>query len=155
MKARNKNWPARNTGPLVHFLEELYPEGICLSVLADRLGCTKQCLSAAFRLDNMHLSRAEGIARALGYSLHLEYEYVGEYPVGSRYVPSGTAGNLYGLEEYCQRLQRTANFVAASAGCRAESVKAAITKGDIMLDTLSKISEEIDLRITWTFKKNR
>ena len=153
MKARQKYWPAMNTGPLVRLLKEVFPDGILLATLSERTGYSPQSLSATFRVDNMHLSKAESIAHSLGYTLRLEYKYEGTYPKDSVYIPSGKAGNLYGLEEFMQRMNRSVNFIAASAGYRGEALKAALEKGDMMIATLNKIACSIGLHISWLFEK--
>ena len=153
MKARTKQWPARNTAPLIRFLEGEFPDCICLPELAAKTGYSVQSLSSMFRRDNMHLHMAECISRSLGYTLRLIYEYDGTYPGGNQYVPSGTAGNLYGLEEYCQRMNRTINFLASCADSRGETVKAALQKGDMMVSALNRIANGVGLRIIWHFEK--
>ena len=150
-KARRKRWPGIHTGPLVRLLEKEYPDGIILADLAERTGISAQSLSAAFMSDNMHLSKAEAIAKALGYTLVLTYSYNGVYPDDSQYVPSGTAGNLYGIEEYGQRMNRTLHFVAASARCKRDTLAKAIKEGDIMVATLDRITRELGLEVKWTF----
>ena len=152
-KPRPKQWPAKNTGPLISFLEEEFPDGIFLPELASRTGYSVQNLSSMFRRDNMHLHKAECISRSLGYTLRLQYEYPGEYPKDSEYFPSEKIGNLYGLDEYCQRMLRTYNYLASRANIRGETVKAALQKGDMMLSTLNRLASGVGLRIVWHFEK--
>lgn len=153
-KARaKKSWPCGRTGPLVEFLLGIYPEGIPLADLASKLGVSVSVISNAFRVDNMHLSRAEAIAKAYGYELRLIYRYRGQYPSDSVYTPSRNVGNLSGLEEYCQRMKRTYHFIATNAGFNGRALASAISKGDIMLDRLDTISTCLGLSIDWNFIK--
>lgn len=152
-KARSKRWPEVHLGQFVRLLEKEYPGGIILADLAERTGISAKNLSAAFRNDNMHLSKAEAIAKALGYSLHLKYNYNGMYRDDSHYKPSGTAGNLYGLEEHCQRMNRTFHSLAASARCKRDTLARAVKEGDIMIATLDRVTRELGLKVEWVFEE--
>ena len=154
MKARaKKTWPCVHTGPLVEFLLGIYPEGIPLADLSSKLGVSVSVISNSFRVDNMHLSRAEAIAKVYGYDLRLIYRYRGQYPSDSVYTPSRNVGTIYGIEEYCQRLKRTYHFIATNAGFNGRALASAINKGDIMLDRLNRISTCLGLSIDWVFIK--
>ncbi|MBO6083200.1 MAG: hypothetical protein J6P46_09305 [Bacteroidales bacterium] len=150
-KTRKKKWPGHRTGPLVEFLQGLYPDGIPLAKVAQQVGLAVPTLSCFFSRDNLHLSRAEEIVKAYGYELRLVYRYRGQYPAGSAYSPSETVGNLYGIEEYCHRQKRTLHFVATMAGIKRQTLASALSKGDILLDKLEQVTGSLGLDIEWTF----
>ncbi len=152
-KSRTKKWPKKNLGHLVDLLEQVYPEGVTLSELAARTGNSVASLSAMFCRDNMHLSAVEGIARSLGYELAIGYKYMGQYPSDSTFTPSGRSGNLSGLEEYCQRLNRSLNYVAGICGIKRDVISSALVKGDIMVGTLNMIAAKIGLTLFWHYQK--
>lgn len=154
-KARRKRWPKIHLMPLVRLLEKEYPDGIILSDLAERTGISAPNLSAAFMSDNMHLSKAEAIAKALGYTLVLTYSYNGVYPDDSQYEPSATAGNLYGIEEYGQRMNRSLHSLSIIAGCKRDTLDRAIKDGDMMVATLDRVAEGLGLSVSWEFMEGR
>ena len=149
-KIRTKKWTGSRTKPLLDFLAGLHPDGLSVSTLAQELQMSIPAISYMFRTDNMHLSRAEYIARVYGYSLHLEYRYTGVYPPYTEYHPS-QHGNLAGIEEYCQRMNRSLYFVANSVGLHRDSLVKALAKGDILLSTLYTITDGLGLQVTWSF----
>ena len=151
---RTKRWPGNNLGHLIDLIYRLYPGGVTLSELSKRTGMSVRNLSAILCKDNTHLSTVEGIARSLGYVLHIDYYYAGEYPSDSTFNPSQCSGNLYGLEEYCQRLNRSVNYVAGVCGVKRDVVASALAKGDIMVETLIMIAAAIGLTLSWKYVKD-
>lgn len=152
MKTRTKKWIGPRTKPLLVFLSGLHPEGLSLSTLSQELKMSIPAVSYMFRTDNMHLSRAEYIARIYGYSLHLEYRYSGVYPPYTEYHPStSTMSNLSGIDEYCKRMNRSLHFVANSVGLHRDSLAKALAKGDILLSTLYTITDGLGLEVKWSF----
>ena len=150
---RAKKWPRKNLGPLIELLIQEFPDGLALSAVEEKTGISQKGLSSTFCKDDTHLSKVEAIARALGYKLHLRYQYQGNYPPDSTFTPSSKAGNLYGLEEYCQRLNRSVNYVATVCGVKRDTIASALSKGDIMVATLNRITAKIGLSIEWSFTR--
>lgn len=149
-KARRKKWPCGRTKQLVEFLQSLHPSGLTVSDLARDLRMAKPTVSRMLCSDNMHLSRAEYIAHIYGYELRLAYVYKGTYPVDTTYYPR-IANNLYGIDEYCQRMNRTYHYIADTVGIHQNSIVTALKTGDIMLSTLYTITNGLGMEITWTF----
>lgn len=82
-------------------------------------------LSSMFMKDNARLSKVENIARKYGYELHLKYEYSISNNIEESLVlyDYPNSGNLYGIVEYCNKMNRTLNAVANTVGCKRDTIK--------------------------------
>lgn len=157
-KAYTKNkWPRKNLGELVNFLEEQHPEGLSLSALCTSLGVKKGTVSNMFRHDDMHLSRAESIARAYGYTLRLYFPVRkledGYLPCPPR-VTYDNAGNLAGLVKYIQDSEYGVPFIAERMKVNANTIRRAFRRGDIMMSTLNLMLDTLGICMIWKFEKN-
>lgn len=154
MKCKTKRWPCATLRPLVEFLENMHPEGINEETLASEIGMSAKSISSMFMRDNTHLSRAEDIARCYGFELRLKYLPERPYVYDNHGLYDfQNAGNLYGIVEYCNRMNRTINALAGKAGCKRDTIKHALETGDIMLDILYRILFGVGLKVEWCFEK--
>ena len=153
----NKRWPRKNLGDLVSFLEEINPQGINVTSLANRLGGSAGNISNMFCRDDMKLSKAEQIARAYGYKLLLYFpkrdpdDTFGVAPFKLNYP---NAGNLTGLVEYIRDSGYSITFFSEQSGIGRNILQRAFTNGDISLATLNHILDTMGLCVIWKFIKN-
>ena len=154
MTSKRKRWPRATLGPFVDFLESMHPEGINEDAVGSLIGMSAQSISSMFMKDNARLSRVENIVRCYGMELRLIYIPEKPYLEGNNNLYNfPNAGNLYGIVEHCNRTNRTLNAIASEVGCKRDTIKHALDKGDIMLDILERITFAVGLRVKWTFLK--
>lgn len=151
-----KKWPRKNLGEMLNFLETMHPEGLRLDVLAKKMECTVNNVSAVFLKDDMKLSKAEAIARLYGYELKLLFP-VREFNPGEK-VPEPkkkyeNAGNLSGLARYISDNEYRLTMVSFASKCNEQVISRALTNGDILISTLYKIIEGLDISVIWRFEK--
>lgn len=149
-----KNWPRKNLGELVNFLDKQYPDGFSLAELSEKTHMTNQNISQMFRRDDMKLSRAEKIASDYGYRLRLffpEKEIMGlDYSHKKRDFPN--AGNLSGLVKYIADSNISINFMSQRIGRANIVLTNAFAKGDIFISTLYEIIKNLNIEVIWSFE---
>jgi len=154
-----KKWPRKNLGELVNFLEREENGDISLETIARRLGVTKGSISNVFCHDDMKLSRAEEIAAMYGYRLVLYYP-VQYYGYEDGMVPCEmkksfpNARNLTGLINYIQQSDFTIAYTARLAGLAPNILYRAFNSGDIMISTLNRCTDALNIITMWKFEKN-
>ena len=156
VKTKRKKWPGKNLEELIDFLEGIYPNGIAIEQVAERIGTTPQAVSNIFRRDDMKLSRAEDFARAYGYELKLFYpvntnpeEITPESPVET--YPN--ARNLNGLVKYINESKYTVASVAQRTGVHSTTITSAFRKGDIKISLLYEVLDALGIYVFWRFNK--
>lgn len=151
-KSYKKIWPNDNLKEVVTFLTERHCGNPSLASVADRLGMNAKGVSRMLCKDDMKLSKAEEIARKYGYRLILHFPPC-LYPTGEerpvRDCPYTCAGNLSGLVRYV--FQRCLNIETAVSvtGCSRGILIRAFQKGDIMIGTMLRITEALNITVFW------
>ncbi len=155
-KPYNKNWPRKNLGEVVNFLDRQYPEGYSLKQLSEKLGMTCQNISQMFIRDDMKLSRAEAIAQAYGYRLKLYFpvrERIGlDYSV--RKVEYVNAGNLSGLAKYIYDSNISLTNMSQRTGRSYNVFFNAFSTGNISIATMYQIIKNLKIDVVWSFEKD-
>lgn len=151
-----RNWPRKNLGELLDFIDRQYPDGYILDELASKLGVTAQYLSQLFGSDNMKLSAASRIAERFGYRLRLyfpEKEWFGwgTPPIMKREFPN--AGILAGLANYVRQNGRSINYLSKQLGRTNHVLTDAFNKGDIYINTLYDLTKFLNIEFIWSFEQ--
>jgi len=150
-----KNWPRKNLGEMVNFLEKIYPDGFSLAEVAEKTDMRTQDVSRMFVHDDMKLSKAEKIATDYGFRLHLffpEWEGVGlDYSIRHKDYPN--AGNLSGLAKYIYDRKISINYMSQRIGRANNVLTNAFAKGDIFISTLYDIIKNLNIEVVWSFEK--
>lgn len=153
---RTKRWPGVVLGPMIAFLEERYPDGLCVEDIANTIGTTKQYISFTFNKDDMKLSGAERIARCYGYELRLYFEekrYLEGLSAPPRTKEYPNAGNLKGLVDYTLDSNWTINRLAVMTGFSYCCIEHGFKTGDMMLSVLQELTSKIGIQYIWKFEK--
>lgn len=159
MKTRptyKKKWPSKNLGELVNFLYDRHPEGIRIKELAERLDTTPQNISWMFTRDDMKLSKAEAIAGAYGYALHLYFplkEVLGMTASSAQRRSFPNAGNLSGMVQYIYDSNYSINFVSIQMGKSPELLTRAFNSGDMQISTMYRVIDTLGIYVIWEFQK--
>ena len=151
-----KSWPRKNLGELLNFLDRIHPEGLSLGVISSEIGMTVAGVSNLFMMDDMKLSKAEGIAKAYGYELHLFFPVrnYSAFAIQPSYTRTfETAGNLEGLARYIYDSNWTINSVAHGMRKSPTMLSNAIRTGDILLSNLYKVTDSLGIYFFWKFEK--
>lgn len=152
----NKKWPKKNLGELIAFIEGEFPEGIKLETISEKTGLAKQYISFMFKNDKMSLKMAERITSSLGHELKLyfpELHDMPKHPEVMREYPN--AGNLSGLVNYLSQRNISIHHMSGRIGKSDSVIKLAFEKGDIQLNTLYEITENLNIEFIWEFIKNQ
>lgn len=157
-KSLKKKWPRKNLGELINFIESKETDGLTLDALSQRLGVSKGSISNVFCHDDMKLSRAEEISSIYGYRLSIYFPtpYYGfedgmEPCEKKRAFPN--AGNLTGLINYIQQSDLTISYAAVKTGVSPNVLYRAFNTGDIMISTLNRCTDALNIRTIWEFEK--
>ena len=151
-----KQWPAKNLGPLINFLEQRYPEGLSLMRLSQDLGVTVGALSNMFNRDNIKLSKAEEIARCYGYKLTLFFPvrtFYGDDKPKPFIREFENTGNLYGMYKYIRDSGYSIEFIAEKMDVSHGVIKHALEKGDIQITMLNRFLNTCGICCIWKFEK--
>ena len=154
--ANIKNRKSENLSEILAFLHSLHPEGLAPGVIAQETGLSSHSLSAAFIKDNMHLSRAEYIAKCYGYKLFLVFpkrKLVNGMAPPPRKREFPNAGNLSGLVDYILDSNYSVAYVAGRVGCGRGLLERAFASGDIMISSLKQITEGLGIEVQWVWEK--
>lgn len=152
--AHNKKWPAKNLGEVMGFLENIFPDGVSGKTLAADLGQTPQSISGLFCKDDMHLSKAEEIARIYGYELKIFYPIRKQYDWFTPPPPKNTfpnAGNLEGLVQYVNDAGWSIRFASQRMNKDPNIVWRAFNNGDIKISTLKQMLDALGICAIWKF----
>lgn len=153
----NKNWPRKNLGELVRFLEKMHPEGLALKTLSEEIGITQQALSSLFSKDDAKLSRIEQIVRCYGHELKLFFP-LRTFPVEGIEIPPPkktfpNAGNLSGLIRYINDSNYSIKYVAGLIPRYPSLLTRAFETGDILMSNLYQVLDALDICVIWKFVK--
>lgn len=153
---RKKIWPRIILNELVSFIEEQHGGIPSLEEISKITGLSARNISAMFLRDDMKLRRAEEIVQAYGYELKLffplkEYPYDwGTYVSRRQFTNSG---NLTGLVKYLHDSNITLNHMSKRIDCSHTVLENAFDTGNILLSNLSKISENLNIKVLWIYEK--
>jgi lambda repressor-like predicted transcriptional regulator len=151
-----KQWPRKNLGAFIDFLEERYPDGLSLQKLSEDIGVTVGALSNMFNRDNVKLSRIEEIADKYGYTLKL-YFPSRNFADGEKPEPFikeyHNTGNLYGMYKYIRDSGYSIEFVSEQMDVSNSVVKHALEKGDMQISMLNRFLEACGICCIWKFEK--
>lgn len=155
-KPYTKNWPRKNLGELIGFIEQQYPDGFSLEMLAERMNTSVQNVSRIFVRDDMKLSKAEEITNIFGYKLVLffpERERIGlDYsPYRKKEYPN--AKNLTGLVKYINDSNISINYMSQRINKANIVLMNAFNRGDIFISTLYDITHNLNIEFMWEFRK--
>ncbi|MBR1434029.1 MAG: hypothetical protein IJ584_02830 [Bacteroidales bacterium] len=155
-KTYKKNWPMKNLGELLNFLDRMHPDGLSLNALSRKMGITPGAVSNLFMRDDMKLSKAESIVRSYGYELKLFFP-VRTYAEGitpPNYAKDfDSAGNLKGLAKYIYDSNWSINYVATLMHMYPKMLSSAIKKGDILLSKLNMVTDALGICYFWRYVK--
>lgn len=158
MTRKKTNWPRKNLGELLGFIDRQYPDGYGLADIESVTGICRQHLSQMMQRDNMKLSMAAKIVSAYGCSLSLFFpvrERCGLDYSTYREQRFDGAGLLAGLAKYIYDSRRSVHSVCSGIGISSGVLLRAFRSGDISIATLYAVTGYLHIEMLWHFDRRR